>query len=144
MCEQTLAQTEPVAEQTQPRPTVLIVDDDADQNEVLCHRLGGQGFNTLSAQTGGQGRDVAREQHPDLILLDLRLPDANGMDVCQQLSDDPATCDIPVIILSGLADGDIVRCCRAAGCQFYVRKPYDPNALLTLVRQAIAESQAWE
>lgn len=61
--------------------------------------------------------------------------------VCQQLVDNPATCDIPVIILSGMQRPDIIRRSRSAGCRYYVRKPYDPNALLVLIDQAIEESE---
>ncbi len=77
-------------------------------------------------------------------MLDLRLPDADGFEVCQQLADSPETCAIPVIILSGLEEPDILRRCRAAGCQFFLRKPYDPNALLTLIRQSIDDATHWD
>jgi CheY-like chemotaxis protein len=80
---------------------------------------------------------------PSLIVLDLRLPDTDGFSVCSQLVDDPATSEIPVIILSGMERPDIIRQSRAAGCQYFVRKPYDPNALLILIRQAIDESRGW-
>jgi twitching motility two-component system response regulator PilH len=80
---------------------------------------------------------------PSLVLLDLRLPDADGFNVCQELADASETCTIPVIILSGMERPDIIRRSRAAGCQYYVRKPYDPNALLILVQHAIGESKAW-
>jgi CheY-like chemotaxis protein len=78
-----------------------------------------------------------------LILLDLRLPDADGFSVCQELADSSETCAIPVIILSGMERPDIIRRSRAAGCQYFVRKPYDPNALLILVQHAIGEARNW-
>jgi CheY-like chemotaxis protein len=67
----------------------------------------------------------------------LGLPDIDGFELCQQLVDDEATSEIPVIIVSGNDSPDIVRRARAAGCHFFVRKPFDPNALLALIRQAI-------
>lgn len=85
----------------------------------------------------------ARSQRPSLIVLDLRLPDADGLGVCSQLVDSPETCTIPVIILSGLEDPEVVRRCRAAGCQYFLRKPYDPNVLLVLIRQAIRDCRGW-
>jgi CheY-like chemotaxis protein len=72
-----------------------------------------------------------------LILLDLRLPDLDGFTLCRELVDAPETCDIPVIILSGMERPDIIRRCRAAGSQYFVRKPYDPNALLVLIHEAL-------
>ncbi|MBX3415897.1 MAG: response regulator [Pirellulales bacterium] len=123
--------------------TILIVDDDDDQTYVLCQRLEQQGYRTVSASTGRLGQTIAQTQRPHLVLLDLRLPDIDGFDVCQQLSDTPETCHIPVIILSGMERPDIIRRSRAAGCQYFIRKPYDPNALLILVQQAIDEARHW-
>ena len=77
----------------------------------------------------------------DLVLLDLGLPDTSGLKVCQRLVDDPATSDIPIIVLSGIQKPDIIRSSRSAGCRYYVRKPYDPNALLVLIDRAIEETQ---
>jgi two-component system cell cycle response regulator len=126
---------------TQARFRVLIVDDDESLADVLSVRLARQGFGTLIAETGQRALMLARAEKPDCILLDLRLPDIDGFVLCQELVDSAETCGIPVIIVSGLDRPDIIRRCRAAGCYYYVRKPYDPNALLTLVRQAIGESR---
>jgi len=119
------------------RPTILVVDDDQSQVDVLRYRLGQQGFSTLSAPKGSDGIQLARIEQPVLILLDLCLPDTDGLTVCQQMSDDPLTGEIPVIIVSGVEQADLIRQCRAAGCRFYVRKPYDPNALLVLIYQTL-------
>lgn len=130
-------------EVAQRRQSILVIDDDQGQVDALTFRLNQQGYRTFAAESGRYGLEVASEQQPDLILLDLRLPDANGFDVCQQLSDRPETCFIPVIIVSGMERPDIIRQTRAAGCRYYVRKPYDPNALLILIEQAIAEGECW-
>ena len=128
-----------------PLPTsrVLIVDDDHSQAEVLAYRLARQGYETLTANTGRSGLQLAIDQLPSLVLLDLRLPDMDGLNICQELTDDGRTCGIPVIILSGMERPDIIRRSRAAGCHYYVRKPYDPNALLLLVQSAIDEAASW-
>ena len=127
----------------QRRQSILVVDDDQGQVDALTYRLKQQGYRTFAAESGRYGLQVALEQQPDLILLDLRLPDTNGFEVCEQLSDHPETCFIPVIIISGMERPDIIRQTRAAGCRYYVRKPYDPNALLILIEQAIAEVDNW-
>ncbi len=127
-----------VAEEPQPEK-ILIVDDDESIVEVLSHRLSTQGFQPLAAHTGDAGLQRARHDHPSLILLDLRLPDMDGLTICQELVDSAETWDIPVIIVTGRDDPDIVRQCRAAGCRFFVHKPYDPNALLILIRQALQD-----
>ncbi len=131
-------------ERVEQGPTILIVDDDDALADVLAVRLQKQGFETVTVSTGGQGLQRARIQRPALIVLDLRLPDADGFDICQQLADSPDTCAIPVIILSGMEQPDILRRCRAAGCQFFVRKPYDPNVLLMLIRQSIHDAAHWD
>lgn len=125
-------------------PTILIIDDDDAMTDVLALRLQKQGFETITVATGERGLRRARSQQPAVIVLDLRLPDADGFDVCQQLADSPETCAIPVIILSGMEEPDILRRCRAAGCQFFLRKPYDPNVLLTLIRQSIDDAAHWD
>ncbi len=135
-------QPQPVCSQT-PRHRILVVDDDEAMVELLTERLTRQGFEALSAETGESGLAVARKELPSLVILDLRLPDTDGLSVCQQLADSPETCAIPVIILSGMERPDIIRCCRAAGCYYFVRKPYDPNALLVLIEQAIGEAGQW-
>jgi len=122
------------------RPSILIIDDDEVLSDVLSRRLQQQGFDALTADSGQCGLARARADQPSLILLDLRLPDADGITICEQLADDLETCSIPVIILTGMERPDILRRCRAAGCHYYLRKPYDPNALLVLVRQAITDT----
>jgi len=138
-----LEQPEFACQDTGERQTILIVDDDEAMADVLSQRLQQQGFETVRADTGASGVAVAQSLEPALIVLDLRLPDTDGFTVCQRLVDSPVTCHIPVIILSGMERPDIIRRSRTAGCSFFVRKPYDPNALLVLIRQAIDERQAW-
>jgi DNA-binding response OmpR family regulator len=129
------------ASPTATRQSILIVDDDDAIADVLSIRLSKQGFETIIADSGQLGLALARGEKPCVILLDLRLPDMDGFELCRELVDDEATSEIPVIILSGLDQPDIIRRSRAAGCCYYVRKPYDPNALLALIRQAIDEAQ---
>jgi twitching motility two-component system response regulator PilH len=129
---------------SRPQPqTILLIDDDEAMVDVLGRRLRRQGYQTLVASSGDVGLALARRHLPTLIVLDLRLPDADGFHVCQELADSHETCTIPIIILSGMERPDIIRRSRAAGCQYFVRKPYDPNALLILVQHAIGELNAW-
>jgi DNA-binding response OmpR family regulator len=138
-----LEEPKPAPVSTDGRPTILIVDDDEVLAEVLSRRLEQQGFETLTADSGQSGLAKARRQRPDLVVLDLRLPDSDGFCICEELADSSDTCTIPVIILSGLEQPDILRRCRAVGCQYFLRKPYDPNVLLLLIRQALREASDW-
>ena len=123
------------------RRSILIVEDDEALAEVLSLRLGRQGFHTTTATSGQLGLTLARAEKPHVILLDVQLPDMDGLELCQQLVDDERTCEIPVIIVSGSERGDIVRRSRAAGCHYFLGKPYDPNALLALIRQALEAAE---
>ncbi|MBN1853635.1 MAG: response regulator [Pirellulales bacterium] len=129
---------EPLAVQTgRPQRSILIVDDDKEQTEVLATRLTRLGYRTLQAHRGHSGLAMARQHRPDLVILDLRLPDADGFDICTEIDGSPPTCGTPIIIVSGMEGADIIRRSWGAGCRYYVRKPYDPNALLVLIEQEI-------
>jgi two-component system cell cycle sensor histidine kinase/response regulator CckA len=134
---------QPVEQLQERERTVLIIDDDAAQSESLAWRLQSQGFETLTASLGRRGLVLARSERPDVILLDLQLPDIDGLKVCQELTDSPATAGIPVVIISGHDRADVVRQARSAGSEFFLRKPYDPNVVLMIVEQAIARSRQW-
>jgi CheY-like chemotaxis protein len=137
MAEGPIAQLEPAEADSRNCRTILIIDDDKSQVAALDYCLQKQGFRVLTAFSGHRAMQLANEAEPDLILLDLRLPDVQGFDVCAKLADAPDTCGIPIIILSGMEGPDIVRRARAVGCEYFVRKPYDPNVLLTLIEQAL-------
>lgn len=122
---------------------ILIVDDDKIQNEILEFCFRKIGYDSVVATCGDSGFAKAKEIRPDLILLDIEMPGMSGLEVCRRLIDNPETCEIPIIILSGHDGIDIVRDARSAGCHYFIRKPYDPNALLTLVQSAIKESNDW-
>lgn len=132
-------QLEPASEVDFHSRSILIVDDDATISDSLAVALDRQGFQTSTAASGREGLKLARQTRPDLVILDLRLPDVDGFTVCQKLVDDPRTCTIPVILLSAMERPDIIRRSRAAGGQYFVRKPYDPNALLVLIEQALGQ-----
>jgi CheY-like chemotaxis protein len=136
----TLPQVQPSPIVARSRHSVLIIDDDDTLSEVLSHRLKQQGFSTQAAYSGSTGLTQAKSEPPSAIILDLGLPDTDGLTVCEQLADSPETCAVPVLILSGKEEPGLVRRCRAAGCHYFLRKPYDPNALLVLVRQAISDT----
>ena len=134
----TTIELNPVMESELSRQRILLVDDDHEQAETLAFALRRQGFEVVVAHSARAGRAATELHQPQLVILDIRLPDGDGLALCQQLSDDPDTSDVPVIILSGMEGPDIVRRARAAGCQFFLRKPYDPNALLLLAESAIS------
>jgi PleD family two-component response regulator len=86
-------ETLPVAESCETRAPkkILIVEDDPDQVEALAFRLRQQGYSVFNALNGADGIQRAHDERPDLVLLDLSLPDQEGLDVCAKLADDPVT-----------------------------------------------------
>jgi PAS domain S-box-containing protein len=116
------------------RGTLLLIDDDPLVLEVIERALRGQ-YRTRTATTAEQGWALAcREPRPDLILLDVELPDGNGHALCQRLKADPATAPIPVIFLSAHSEVDDVTRGLALGAVDYVAKPVVPPILLARVQ----------
>ena len=141
MSQEAFAQLEP-SEDSFARPrSVLIIEDDESQSAVLARRLEEQGYEMLVARSGQEGLVLARRLQPALILLDIKLPDMEGFDVCAQLNDCASTCAIPVIMVSGHEEPNVIRRARSVGCAYYIRKPYDPSVLLLLVQDALERTQ---
>jgi two-component system phosphate regulon response regulator PhoB len=112
---------------------VLVIEDEADLREVLDYNLTKEGHRVTLVATGAEGLRVAREQQPELILLDLMLPDATGTSVCKTLKKDPATREIRVIMVT--AKGEEID--RVVGFELgaddYVVKPFSVRELLLRV-----------
>ena len=92
----------------------------------------------LAAMSGSLGLELAKEHHPDLVLLDLHLPDMTGSDVLQQLRDDPGTTNVPVVVVSADATAAQVRRLRSNGAMAYFTKPIDVHELLSAVEMVAA------
>ncbi len=118
---------------TRPRQTILVIDDELDNLRLMMDYLEAQNFQVLVSQDGESGLHRARYAQPDLILLDVILPDMHGFTLCQQLKADPATQGIPVIFLTVLAQpADKVKAFQSGGVD-YVIKPVQWEELLARV-----------
>jgi CheY-like chemotaxis protein len=121
---------------------ILIIDDDQAAVRLLVMLLMRLKAQTVTAANGAEGlRLAAEEPYPDLIILDLVLPDMNGLEVLQQIRSKPEINDIPVIILSVKADPPTIRRCLSLGADDYVTKPYAANSLLEKVYAFLAPSE---
>jgi len=105
-------------------PQILIIDDSRDIVDVLSSILQSD-FHTLSATTGIVGLDLAIQNNPDIILLDIMLPDMSGYDVCQKLKSNPTTHNIPVIFMTGLSDYKNEAKGLEIGAVDYITKPFN-------------------
>lgn len=104
---------------------ILYVEDNDDNVYVISRRLGREGYTVLVARDGAQGVSMARDERPDLILMDLRLPVVDGWEATRRIKADPATRHIPILALSAHAmSGDRAQA-LAAGCDDYDTKPVD-------------------
>jgi two-component system cell cycle response regulator DivK len=122
--------------------TILIVEDNATNMKLSAFLLESADYTVLTATNAEVGLTLAREGHPDLILMDIQLPGMDGLQATAVLKADEATRDIPVIALTALAlKGDEERI-RAAGCDGYIAKPLDYKDFLAAVKARLAEVAA--
>jgi DNA-binding response OmpR family regulator len=119
--------------------TALIVEDHPEQADLVARILRMRDYHSILAEDGEAGLRLARERHPDVMLLDLMLPDINGFDVCRRLRTDPATRLIPVVMLTALNDVQHRVHGFRVGANAYVTKPYGVEDLF----EAISAARAW-
>ncbi len=126
---------------------ILIVDDNEMNRDVLSRRLVRRGYDVLLASEGQQGLDLARRDRPDLILLDLGLPEIDGWECARRLKADAATCSIPVVALTAHAMAGDREKAIDAGCDDFDTKPIDFEKLLdrmeALLARRGARSDSW-
>jgi CheY-like chemotaxis protein len=118
-------------------PKILVIEDEPDQNKLIKLRLEARGFTVLSAGRAREGLEVSVREKPDLVLMDMILPDMHGLDATIKLKRDPATRSIPVIALSAVGSPDFTKACLQEGIVAYVRKPYDPRELFKIIERFV-------
>ena len=119
----------------------MIIEDNHDNMTLICDILELNGYNTINAETGMSGFEMAREKQPDFIILDIQLPDINGYEVLDRIRSCAETQSIPVVAMTSFAmAGDKDRL-LAAGCDGYVEKPIDPALVIKQIHQAIRENK---
>jgi two-component system, cell cycle response regulator DivK len=114
---------------------ILVVEDHEDNRQILRDLLAHAGYDMIEAEDGEQGLVAAARCLPDLILMDIQLPILDGYEATRRLKADPALKTIPIIVITSYAMSGDEEKARAAGCDAYVAKPYDPVALLETIRQ---------
>ena len=121
-------------------PLILVVDDEPAIRALLREALESSGHRVLDAEDGAAGLEVALQERPDLVLLDIRLPKLSGLDVCRWLRRNPTTASMPVLLITGLATENERQAGAEAGATGLVTKPFSPADIVSRVDDAIATS----
>ena len=117
-------------------PKILVVDDEPELLQALCVRLTAEGFACEIASNGREALERIEAQLPDLVILDLIMPEISGYEVCRQLQDDPRTAHLPVIVLTAVPQRAIIQTAEL-GAATILHKPFDTAILLATVRHLL-------
>ncbi len=123
-----------------PEVTVLCADDDPFILQILGDALRFKGYRTLLAENGASALAAVQQERPDLILLDVLMPDIDGFEVCRKLKQNPTTREMPVILLTGVSDAALSQRAFEAGAELALRKPTETAVILRTVEAALSLS----
>jgi two-component system, OmpR family, alkaline phosphatase synthesis response regulator PhoP len=116
---------------------ILVVDDEEDLLELIRYNLTKEGYRVHCVASGEQAINEARTNTPDVIVLDLLLPNVDGLDVCKQLKSDPKTQHIPIVMLTAKSEEADVVTGLELGADDYITKPFSPRVLLARIRSVL-------
>ena len=124
--------------------TVLIVDDEPNIVQLVRITLEMASVRVLEAADGASALDQALAERPDLVLLDVDLPDLSGLEVCRRLKGEERMANTKIVMLTAAAQQDDVARGLAAGADQYLTKPFSPVRLLSLVEQLTSVKSPWQ
>ena len=118
---------------------ILVVEDTEDNRRIIRDLLTNFGYELIEAADGAEGVSMAQTHRPDLILMDIQLPQMDGYEATRRIRTIPELAQVPIIAVTSYAlSGDEAKT-RAAGCDGYVAKPFSPRQLLAKIRQFLPE-----
>ncbi len=126
---------------------ILLIDDDADIRFIYSTKLETLGYTTFQADGGVKGVEVAKKEHPDVVLLDVMMPSMNGFQVLEELKKDPATKDTPVIFLTAFGDTTPEgleydrKAAMEMGAVYYFKKEADLKELAAKIEEVLGKKQ---
>ena len=121
--------------------TILYVEDNELNRRIVRDLLKRTSYRLLEAVDGESSLDIARREHPDLILMDIQLPRLSGIEVTRTLRSEPSTASTPIIAITSFALSGDEQKAKEAGATAYMAKPYSPRDLLALIRSLLPESE---
>ena len=123
------------------KPKILVVEDEAPIQELLQFNLERKKYRVKVVDSGEQALEVVGQYMPDLILLDIMLPGADGLEACKRIKADPKTARIPIIMLTALSEEADIVAGLELGADDYVTKPFSPRVLLARVKAALRRTE---
>jgi len=117
-----------------PPGKVLVVDDDPEIVTFLSTLLELEGIESSVATSAAAALEQLQQGAPDLVLLDIAMPDRDGIDLCKELKSDPRTAEVPVFVVSARPGKDVVERALAAGAEEFIRKPFENAELISRIR----------
>jgi two-component system phosphate regulon response regulator PhoB len=122
--------------------TILVIDDQKDFADLVRRSLEKEGFDVILASDGTSGLQIAREHRPDLVVLDLTMPDIDGLDVCKRLRQEPRHARLPILVLSARASAADRVLGLETGADDYLVKPFVPQELVARVKAILRRADA--
>jgi len=120
---------------------ILVVEDTEDNRQIIRDLLSSVGYELIEAADGAEGVALAQKERPDLILMDIQLPEIDGYEATRRIRAVPELAKVPIIAVTSYAlSGDEAKT-REAGCDGYVAKPFSPRDLLAKVRQFLPDAE---
>ena len=119
------------------KKTILIVEDDQDIQQLVGYNLIKSGFQVEYADSGEEALEMVKSQHPDLILLDIMLPEMDGIEVCKILHSENKTAEIPIIMLTAKGEESDIVDGLELGADDYITKPFSPKILLSRIKAVL-------
>lgn len=122
--------------------TIVVVDDDRDIRMILRANLEEEGYAVLEASGGREALEVIKGSDPDLVVLDIMMPEVDGYDVLQELRSTPDYADLPVVLLTARRQESDVWEGWSAGADYYITKPFKMDELIKFIRYIFGEDRA--
>lgn len=119
---------------------ILVIEDDSAALRLIGYTLEQEGYRVLSAENGLEGFKKARDECPDLIILDIMLPGLDGYEICHRLHQKPETANLPILMISAKARQDDKEIGLKMGAANYLTKPVDPSEILAEVETLLADT----
>jgi two-component system phosphate regulon response regulator PhoB len=124
-----------------PNECILVVEDEEDILELVQYHLNREGYRVKEATTGEEALRKVRTEAPELIVLDLMLPEIDGLEVCRRVKGDPSTAEIPIVMLTAKGEEADIVAGLELGADDYITKPFSPRVMVARIRAVLRRNR---